>query len=311
MNAVTAGSAQSPAGGCGVCGATHARELYTATDRLGNSAEVFLIARCEGCGVLRTLPDLDQSELARYYPSDYWGADADPPQQWISRSQSDKLRFLRRCGLNGGRVLDVGCGGGFFLRALDPTRWDRFGVETGSRAAEVAAARLGCDRVFTGTLSDVQAEAGLGFGGSFDVITLWSVLEHTIEPRAELATARRLIEPGGTLIVQAPDAAGYQARLFRGKWFALDAPRHRYHFSADTLEALLDRSGFEPYYTTSFSKAHNAHALRQSLRTVLAADRSAAGFGVFLVTIPLIRPVDLLMTAVAGGATMTVAARAV
>src|SRR5262245_52690013 len=102
---------------CGICDSTTARVLYTASDRLRNSGEQFAIARCEGCGVLRTAPDLSDDELSSFYPEDYWGASAAPSNSWIRHSQKEKVQFLGSCGLDGGRILDVGCGSGFFLRA--------------------------------------------------------------------------------------------------------------------------------------------------------------------------------------------------
>jgi SAM-dependent methyltransferase len=291
--------------GCGVCGATAARELYTARDRLSNSGIAFTIAECEGCGVLRTLPEMTETELAEFYPDEYWGA-SEPSESWISSSQFEKTRFLARCTHGGGRILDIGCGSGFFLRALDGNKWDRFGVEIGKAASEQAARALGHDHIKAGTLIEA------GFADSFfDVVTLWSALEHTNEPRVNLIEARRVLKPGGTLIVQVPNAASYQARWFKSFWFALDAPRHRYHFSANGLDRLLSESRFAPYRRTFLSRAHNSHALRQSLKASLQRPGSP-GFrrALFYLTIPLIKPFDLAMTVLGGGATMTIAARA-
>src|SRR6185436_4447479 len=181
--------------------------------------------------------------------------------EWIASSQADKLQFLSACNLTSGRILDVGCGSGFFLRALDASQWERVGVEISDGAAEAARRAIGGDRIFTGTLSQAAWP-----DSEFDVITLWSALEHTNQPRATLAEARRILKPGGSLIVQLPNAGSYQLRLFSGAWFALDVPRHRYHFTPETLESLLSATGFSSYRMTLFSKAYNAHALRQSLK---------------------------------------------
>ncbi|MEK6302536.1 MAG: class I SAM-dependent methyltransferase [Acidobacteriota bacterium] len=293
--------------GCGVCGATTARELYTTIDRLGNSGAVFTIAECGGCGVLRTLPEMTETELAAFYPDDYWGASAaEPTESWIKSSQSEKTRFLSKCAPDGGRILDVGCGSGFFLRALDGTRWNRFGVEIGKAGGQQAARALGSDHVFTGTLIEAAFP-----DSSFDVVTLWSALEHTNEPRANLIEARRILKPGGTLLVQLPNATSYQARWFKGSWFALDAPRHRYHFRAGTLHRLLSEARFATYLCSFSSRAHNSHALRQSLKTRLRGPGSSSFSRVlFYLSIPLIKPFDLAMTVLDEGATMTVAARA-
>lgn len=287
---------------CSICNSTTARVLYTAVDRLSNSGERFTIVECEGCGVLRTAPDMSYAELARFYPEDYWGDSAEPSDTWIRRSQREKLEFLGRCGLTGGRILDVGCGAGFFLRALESDRWERFGVETGDKAATIARRFLG-DKIVQGTFSAAQFQRE-----SFDVVSFWSALEHTNEPRENLISAAELLRPGGTLIVQLPNATSYQARAFGGDWFSLDAPRHRYHYSPSALERLLKETGFSVYRTSYFSRAHNAHALRQSLKKRLLSAGAGARV-VFYLSIPFIRPFDSLMSALGKGATMTVGAR--
>ena len=290
--------------GCGLCGSTTARVLYNARDRLGNSGESFPIVQCEGCGVLRTLPEMSEGELARFYPEDYWGGDG-PSQKWISSSQSEKTRFIAHCGLSGGSILDVGCGSGFFLRALDSKSWDRFGVETSAAAANAAETAIGSGHVFTGTLTESSWE-----DARFDAVTFWSALEHTNDPRANLREAKRILKPDGTLIVQLPNAASYQARAFGGDWFALDAPRHRYHFTVGVLERLLSECGLEVYRASYFSKAHNAHALRQSLKAkMLKNDSSFIDHALFYLSIPFLKPFDIVMSAFKKGATLTVAAR--
>jgi len=307
MNAQPESYSKSSRAGCELCGATTARELYTAKDRLRNSDRPFSIVACNGCGVLRTLPEMTERELAQYYPTDYWGEDREPSADWINESQSEKTKFLAQCDLRAGRILDVGCGSGFFLRALDQTAWDRFGVETGKAAAAAATRAIGSGRVFRGTLIESACE-----DEAFDVVAFWSALEHMNEPRANLIEARRIIKSGGTLIVQVPNAASYQARWFGGNWFALDAPRHRYHFTLQTLERLLSLEGFKLYRTTFHSKAHNAHSLRQSLKSMLyTRNASVISRALFLAAIPFIKPVDFLMSAMGEGATLTVAARAV
>lgn len=292
--------------GCELCNSTVARELYTARDRLRNSDEAFHIVECAACGVLRTLPEMTEQELAAFYTEDYWGEE-EPSQEWIERSQSEKTQFFQECEPTAGRILDVGCGSGFFLRALDSKKWDRYGVEISVEAARLAARSLGADHIFTGTLLHTEFE-----GSFFDAISFWSALEHTNEPRASLIRAREIIKPGGTLIIQVPNAASYQSRIFKGDWFALDVPRHRYHFSPERLAKLLEETGFDIYKTTFRSKSHNSHALRQSLKSRLRGKRSnILGHAAFLLSIPLIKPFDHLMSWQGQGATITLAARAI
>lgn len=290
---------------CSVCGSTTATELYNAKDRLRNSDDLFRIAQCE-CGVLRTLPAMTDAELARFYPGDYWGGEANPTQRWIEKSQSDKRQFLSRCGLAGGSILDIGCGSGFFLRALDPAKWDRFGVETGEAASSATERAIGSGRVFTGELMQSRWP-----DSKFDLVTFWSALEHTNDPRANLLEARRVIRSEGSIVIQVPNAASYQARAFRGGWFALDVPRHRYHFTPRVLARLLSETGFEMYRATTFSKAHNSHALKQTLKAKLVTSSSSRiSHARFHLAVPFVKPFEGMMSLLGRGATLTVAARA-
>jgi hypothetical protein len=144
----------------------------------------------------------------------------------------------------------------------------------------------------------------------FDVISFWSSLEHTNKPRENLIAARRLLREDGTVIVQVPNVNSYQARIFKADWFALDVPRHRYHFNLPTLQLLLEETGFLPYRVSFFSRAHNSHALRQSLKTRLLRDSGTVGSLALYLSIPLLRPIDVVMSALGSGATITLAARA-
>src|SRR5262245_55048246 len=292
--------------GCGLCGSTSGRELYITRDRLGKSDAAFSIVQCGGCGVLRTLPEMSEAELGRFYPDDYWGM-PEPTQEWVYSSQREKTSFVTRCGLSGGMVLDVGCGAGFFLRALDGSKWDLYGVDQSVAASRLAESHIGTGHVVTGTLIGSTWP-----DSSFDLVTFWSALEHTNEPRTNLRKARSLLKEGGTLVVQLPNAGSYQARLFDGDWVALDAPRHRYHFTLPVLRRLLSETGFEAYRTTCFSKAHNSHALRHSLKGRLGMrDTSALSHARFYLSLALVKPIDSAMSALGRGATLTVAAMAV
>jgi 2-polyprenyl-3-methyl-5-hydroxy-6-metoxy-1,4-benzoquinol methylase len=283
---------------CDVCSGTSFSVLFEATDRFPPH-EVSQIARCFGCSVLKTLPTMSEAELSRFYDDNYWG---DPPtSDWIKKSQAEKVRFLTRSGLESGSILDVGAGSGYFLRALDHTKWKTFAIETGAVAAKQLAQHLGEENVYEGTICDCE----LGDEG-FDVITFWSALEHMNNPRAALEKAHRIMKQEGRLIIQLPNAASYQLRIFKGDWFALDAPRHRYHFSIPVLERLLRETGFEIDVVTFVSKEHNVHALRQSMKTRFG--RSRAGRIEYLLLKPLTRPLDYLVSRGGNGATITLAA---
>jgi 2-polyprenyl-3-methyl-5-hydroxy-6-metoxy-1,4-benzoquinol methylase len=141
-----------------------------------------------------------------------------------------------------GRILDVGCSNGAYLAALRSQGWEVEGIEMDGVAADYAIneRRL---KVTTGDAESVLARLP---DQSYDVVTMWHLLEHLFDPAAALANARRILRPGGMLMLEVPNFAATLAGIFRKNWFALDVPRHLYHFTPDTLRALLMHAGMQP-----------------------------------------------------------------
>ncbi|MBW3614901.1 MAG: FAD-dependent oxidoreductase, partial [Actinobacteria bacterium] len=101
--------------------------------------------------------------------------------------------------------------------------------------------------------------------GSLDAITLWHVLEHVDDPAAALRRLRGWLAPGGVLLAGVPNLASWQARLGGPRWYHLDLPRHRTHFTPAGIEALLERCGFEVLAVEHRLLEHNPFGLWQSL----------------------------------------------
>jgi len=289
---------QTPPAICKICGSDKLLPLFEAQDRLSSPAKEFPVARCPSCEVWSTLPDMSESEIGEYYPVDYWGTE--PTQEWVMRSQTAKLDLLKAFGLHSGRILDVGCGSGFFLRALEPDKWNRYGVETGTEAVNAARKHLSSDRIYEGQISSLAPTVGL-----FDVITLWSCLEHMNEPVRELAAVRNHLKPNGAIIIQVPNAGSYQARFFKNDWFALDVPRHRHHFCLPALRSILAPYDLEIIAATTVSREHNLHSLRQSLKSRLRRWGNLHK-GIYLLVKPFTWPFDRIMSQLGKGATITV-----
>ena len=147
-----------------------------------------------------------------------------------------RVRQAERLLPPGGRVLDVGCGRGLFLALLAERGYRVRGTELSETTARNAYPGVPID---TGELAP-----GAYPSGSFDLVTIWHVLEHLRDPRAALEAAHEALAPGGHLVVAVPNFASAQARFGRADWFHLDLPRHLFHFTPDTLRRLLEDTGF-------------------------------------------------------------------
>jgi len=212
---------------CNACGDSATQTLFDNQDYI--SGERFAILRCVGCGLVRT--DFTEQDTSRYYDPAYYGVEgrrfpmvAEWAIGWFRRR---RVGFVRRQHPQAGRVLDIGCGRGLMLAALARLGWDVVGTEVSATLSKQAFP--------IHQTADIRTCAFAA--QSFDVVMLWHVLEHLPQPIDTLREAWRILKPGGVLIVEVPNLASWQARLGRGAWFHLDAPRHLYHFAADTLGA--------------------------------------------------------------------------
>jgi SAM-dependent methyltransferase len=138
-----------------------------------------------------------------------------------------------------GWALDVGCGRGDLGAALIGAGWRVTGVEPSATACAVAGAR-GID-ARRGTLAEVELEPA-----AYDAASFRHSLEHVTDPVADLRRVHDALRPGGLVLVTVPHFGGWQARRFRSRWYHLDLPRHRIHFTAAGLARALERAGLQP-----------------------------------------------------------------
>jgi SAM-dependent methyltransferase len=136
-----------------------------------------------------------------------------------------------------GRLLDVGCGAGTFLRAAKRAGWEAVGVEVSATAVEHN--RAAGFEVFAGEL-----EAARYPEGHFDVVVASEVLEHVAGPRAMLREILRVLRPGGLLWATTPNGRGLSARALGLGWSAVCPPEHLHLFSRAALRSLLEAEGF-------------------------------------------------------------------
>lgn len=213
-------------------------------------ADGYDIIHCNLCGFRHVVPLPDPATLAASYRENYYTETkptfllhASEDQDWAELAQNDRLDvFERLLGPPRRRLLDVGCGPGYFLTTAKSRGWRVLGIEP-SRAATAYARGMGVE-VVEGVFG-VEVAAGLG---RFDAVHLNNVLEHVADPIAILQAARDLISPGGLLCVGAPnDFSPFQvaarATAGVGEWW-LAPPHHLNYFDFETLAALVARMGF-------------------------------------------------------------------
>ena len=239
----------------------------------GTTAEAeWTFRRCTGCGTLFLSPRPADSELGRIYPANYYAYAFRSSRNlgyrvkaWMDRRAAGT--YLAQAG-GPGPVLDVGCGDGRLLEAFASRGVARpllHGLELSDGSVERARARG----------FDVRRERfeDAGFPEAFfQLIVLQQVIEHVGDPAAVLAKIARLLQPGGAVVLETPNAASWDHRLFRGRhWGGYHFPRHFFLFTAPSLRALLRRAGLEPGPVTSlpspsFWVQSVHHAARDSRR---------------------------------------------
>ncbi|MCS6284995.1 MAG: class I SAM-dependent methyltransferase [Nitrospira sp.] len=140
--------------------------------------------------------------------------------------------------IDGGTLLDVGCGAGGYLSAMQALGWKVLGVDLSPQAARIAHESYGV-QVKVGTLET----AGVP-DRSMTMVTMVHAIEHVPDPISQLRQCHRVLQTGGRLVLTTPNYSGLMSRLFADHWMALDPPRHLWLFTPDTLRACVERSGF-------------------------------------------------------------------
>jgi SAM-dependent methyltransferase len=201
------------------------------------------VVRCRGCGLVYVNPRPPAESLPGLY-ADYHVRDGGDEASWnrlmagCFREAASLLERDRAAGgaVAGGRLLDVGCGYGGFVRLMRDRGWDAAGIDPSP--ATVAAAAAAGTPVRLGTLDEAE--------GSWDAITLFYVLEHLPDPSAALRRLFGLLAPGGTLLLRVPHTAPIvrMLRPFGLDGTLFDPPYHLFDFPPAVLGDMLRKAGF-------------------------------------------------------------------
>jgi 2-polyprenyl-3-methyl-5-hydroxy-6-metoxy-1,4-benzoquinol methylase len=208
------------------------------------SGEDFTIVECADCGFRFTNPRPDEKEIARYYDSpDYIAHDTGKHD--LIRSIYKiirKVTIRNKCSIvkkysNGKTLMDIGCGTGEFLYYCQKNSFDTTGIEPNEKARKFATETFGLTVFDESKLDDF-------FPATFDVVTMWHVLEHVHKLNERIEQIGRLLKPDGTLIIAVPNSDSWDAGKYKDFWAAYDLPRHLYHFTQESLKKLAKRNNF-------------------------------------------------------------------
>ena len=224
------------------------------------------LARCVGCGLAFVTNPPSSAELEHFYSfaGGYHVGFRDDPKEIAKRFRlaSRQLAMVARHHAPG-RCLDIGASAGFFVKTAADNGWDAHGIELSSDTAQLARERYGVD-VAHGRLEDAAFEPL-----SFDVVTLWDVIEHVPDPLDTMVRVAGLLKPGGVAGIITPNLDGlfarssYRIALRIGYWPAVEPPAHLFQYSTRSLTALLERVELQ-----TVEVAHQAIALGYVFGTV-------------------------------------------
>jgi 2-polyprenyl-3-methyl-5-hydroxy-6-metoxy-1,4-benzoquinol methylase len=210
------------------------------------SGESFPVAGCVACNARFTQDVPEQDQIGRYYKSERYISHTDTRKGLVNRLyhmvrrhtlQSKRKAMSAALGKPSGSILDYGCGTGAFLDVMKKGGWQAIGIEPDADARHIAKEQHGVETMEPGKLADI-ADA------TFDIITLWHVLEHVYELHETIRHLHRVLKPGGHIFIAVPNYTSADAVHYGVNWAAWDVPRHLYHFAPVTMKGLLERAGF-------------------------------------------------------------------
>ncbi|TPG44742.1 class I SAM-dependent methyltransferase [Flavobacterium pectinovorum] len=203
------------------------------------SKEIFELYHDETLDMLITSPQPDLQNLGRYYESEDYISHTDNKRSLFEKAYhvvknmalKNKLNLINGEQSQKGKILDIGAGTGDFLLTAKNDGWETVGVEPSERAKNIAIQK---GISFVDEISDLE-------NNSFDVITMWHVLEHVPNLEFQIQELKRLLKPTGTLIVAVPNFKSYDAKYYNEFWAAYDVPIHFWHFSKKAIQSLFEK----------------------------------------------------------------------
>ncbi len=266
---------------CDFCENNTGKILYDMGKRIFSKKD-FKIIYCNYCEILYTSPRLSGFEITKYYPDDFYSFQPFNFSSFLPESDSLKKKittFIKKTVLaethgyplisrpniflpkvfykvigrifqhqigyffppyiKDGKVLDVGCGNGSYLAKLRELGWDVYGVEQNKKIGDWARQNLSLN-IFSGDFESSKFP-----DNHFDVINFTHVFEHLPDLKVSLNEVQRVLKKGGLLIIDVPNVASVEQKIFGKYWSGWAPPLHLFHFSPSIIKKILNENGFE------------------------------------------------------------------
>ena len=218
------------------------KHFLTVTD-YSVSKEIFDLYHNEELDMLITSPQPGLDILGKYYESVDYISHTDSKRSLFEKmyhfvksiALKNKLNLINSQQPNKGSILDIGAGTGEFLSVARQDGWKTIGVEPSDKAKAIAKNK---GVSFVEQTSELESH-------SFDVISMWHVLEHVPDLNQQIKELKRLIKPTGTLIIAVPNFNSFDAKHYRNFWAAYDVPIHLWHFSKTAIKKLFAKENLD------------------------------------------------------------------
>lgn len=272
---------------CPLCGSANVKPEFVCKDYYASNEE-FNIYRCVQCNFLFTNNFPDKNSIGQYYNSSEYISHSNDKSGFVNKlyysirkyAINNKLKYVcKKADRKTGKICDIGCGIGYFLNAARNKGWQTVGIEKNESARNTAQETFGLCIKDTDEINSLP-------NASFDVVTLWHVLEHIENLSEMMEKIHSLLLPDGIAVIAVPNCISYDARHYREFWAAYDVPRHLWHFTPQTLEVLANKFNFritdkkpmlfDSFYVSLLSekyrRSNTAIALIKAFATGLASN---------------------------------------
>jgi 2-polyprenyl-3-methyl-5-hydroxy-6-metoxy-1,4-benzoquinol methylase len=233
------------------------------------SGEQFQLTHNLELDMLETFPQPEADKLSDYYKSEDYISHTDNKRNLLEYvyhsirkiSLKRKLKLINSFPSESKNLLDIGCGTGDFLETALKSNWKITGIEPNKHARQIANSKTNNSVFEIEHLNKLETK-------SFDVITLWHVLEHLPDLEMHTALMKSLLKPNGTIVIAVPNYKSYDAEYYKNFWAAYDVPRHLWHFSRTSISELFKRENmtliktlpmiFDAYYVSLLSEKYKS-----------------------------------------------------